>query len=136
MSRKPGAIHSTPHVLVGGNNVGKSTVCDALNLMHSPDQRAEIVQMPMFVVSSNYKIKWTISRTVTTEHLTRWRQLCDMELQAQSMNQRIGTLIDLRLASTRQALNVLIHAATNQGGLYDQAGLSVGTGNGKRIIAV
>ena len=69
-----------------------------------------------------------------TEHLTRWRQLCDMEQQAQSMNQRIGTLIDLRLASTRQALNVLIHAATSQGGLYDQAGQSVGPGNGKRII--
>ena len=69
-----------------------------------------------------------------TEHLTRWRQLCDMEQQAQSMNQRIGTLIDLRLASTRQALNVLIHAATSQRGLYDQAGQSVGDGNGKRII--
>lgn len=70
------------------------------------------------------------------EHLTRWRQLCDMEQQAKGMNQRIGTLIDLRLTSTRQALNVLIHAATGQGGLYDQAGQSVGEGNGKRIIAV
>lgn len=69
------------------------------------------------------------------EPLTRWRQLCEMEQQAQVMNQRIGTLIDLRLASTRQALNVLIQAATNQGGLYDQAGQSVAEGNGKRIIA-
>ncbi len=69
-----------------------------------------------------------------TEYLPRWRQLCEMEQQAQSLNQRIGTLIDLRLASTRQALNVLIHAATSQGGLYDQAGQSVGQGNGKRVI--
>ena len=69
-----------------------------------------------------------------TEYLIRWRQLCDMEQQAQSMNQRIGTLIDLRLSSTRQALKVLIQAATSQGGLYDQAGQSVGEGSGKRII--
>ena len=69
------------------------------------------------------------------EHHIRWQQLCNMEQQAQAMNQRIGTLIDLRLASTRQALNVLIHAATNQNGLYDQAGQSVAAHNGKPLSA-
>lgn len=77
---------------------------------------------------------WLAKHGQSEQH-TRWRQLCEMEQQAQAMNQRIGTLIDLRLTSTRQALNVLIQAATSQGGLYDQAGQSVGTGNGKPIIA-
>ena len=69
------------------------------------------------------------------EHQSRWQQLCELEQQAQAMNQRIGTLIDMRLSSTRQALNVLIHAATSQGGLYDQAGQSVAARNGKPLTA-
>lgn len=69
------------------------------------------------------------------EHLTRWRQLCDVEQQARALNQRIGSLIDLRLASTRQALNVLIQAATSQNGLYDQAGQSVAASKGKPLAA-
>lgn len=64
-----------------------------------------------------------------------WQQLCEMEQQSQAMNARIGILIDLRLASTRQALNVLIHSATRQGGLYDQAGQAVCAANGKPIVA-
>jgi flagellar biosynthesis protein FlgN len=51
------------------------------------------------------------------------------------MNQRIGALIDLRLSSTRQALNVLIHAATSQGGLYDESGFSVASRKGKPLTA-
>lgn len=69
------------------------------------------------------------------EHLARWRQLCDMEQQAQALNQRVGTLIDMRLSSTRQALNVLVHAATSQNGLYDQAGQSVAANKGKPLAA-
>jgi len=41
----------------------------------------------------------------------------------------------MRLTSTRQALNVLIHAATNQGGLYDQAGQAVTAHPGKPLTA-
>jgi flagella synthesis protein FlgN len=66
---------------------------------------------------------------------TRWQQLCEMEQQARALNQRIGSLIDLRLTSTRQALNVLVHAATRQGGLYDQEGLSVAARTGKPLTA-
>jgi flagella synthesis protein FlgN len=69
------------------------------------------------------------------EHRNQWQQLCQMELQAQAMNQRIGKLIEMRLASTRQALNVLIHATTTQGGLYDQAGQSVAAHTGKPLTA-
>lgn len=69
------------------------------------------------------------------EQRARWQQLCEMEQQAQAMNQRIGKLIDMRLASTRQALNVLIHAAKSQGALYDQAGQSVAAHNGKPLAA-
>lgn len=66
---------------------------------------------------------------------TRWQQLCAMEKEAQAMNQRIGSLIEMRLTSTRQALNVLVHAATNKGGLYDHAGLAVAAHKGKPLTA-
>lgn len=64
-----------------------------------------------------------------------WQQLRDREQDAQAMNQRIGALIELRLASTRQALNVLVQSATSQGGLYDQAGQSVAAHKGKPLTA-
>lgn len=69
------------------------------------------------------------------QHQHHWQQLCEMEQQAQATNERIGVLIDLRLTSTRQALNVLVQAATRQGGLYDQAGQAVNAGKGKPIVA-
>ncbi|MDP1645175.1 MAG: flagellar protein FlgN, partial [Thiobacillus sp.] len=69
------------------------------------------------------------------EQRARWQQLCEMEQAAQAMNQRIGSLIELRLNSTRQALNVLIHSATSQGGLYDHAGLAVAVHKGKPLTA-
>jgi flagella synthesis protein FlgN len=69
------------------------------------------------------------------EHHLRWQRLLNMEHEAQALNQRIGSLIDLRLGSTRQALNVLIHSATSQGGLYDQAGQSVAARNGRPLTA-
>ncbi|NDP46978.1 MAG: flagellar protein FlgN [Sulfuriferula multivorans] len=65
----------------------------------------------------------------------QWEKLQTMEQQSQEINLRIGTLIELRLNSTRQALNVLVQAATSQGGLYDQAGCSVATRNGKPLTA-
>jgi len=77
---------------------------------------------------------WLSQHGQSEQHI-QWQQLREMEHQAQAMNQRIGALIDLRLSSTRQALNVLIHAATSQGGLYDESGLSVASRNGKPLIA-
>lgn len=68
-------------------------------------------------------------------HRAPWLQLCEIEQQAQAINQRIGSLIELRLTSTRQALNVLIHSATRQGGLYDHAGLAVAAHKGKPLTA-
>lgn len=65
----------------------------------------------------------------------RWHQLCAMEQEAQAMNQRIGSLIELRLSSIRQALNVLVHNATRQGGLYDHDGLAVSAHKGKPLAA-
>jgi flagella synthesis protein FlgN len=67
--------------------------------------------------------------------LARWQQLGVMEQEAQALNQRIGALIELRLASTRQALNVLVHSATSQGGLYDNEGLAVAAHKGKPLTA-
>jgi flagella synthesis protein FlgN len=69
------------------------------------------------------------------EHRSQWQRLCDMEQQAQAMNERIGALIELRLSSTRQALNVLVHAATRKNGLYDQDGLAVPGQHGKPLTA-
>lgn len=70
-----------------------------------------------------------------TEDHTRWNLMQAMQIEAQSMNVRIGSLIDLRLNATRQAVNVLIHSTTHQAGLYDQAGLSVASRNGKPLTA-
>lgn len=64
-----------------------------------------------------------------------WQQLCEMEQEAQAINQRIGALIELRLSTTRQALNVLVHSATRQSGLYDHAGLAVAAHKGKPLAA-
>lgn len=64
-----------------------------------------------------------------------WQQLCEMEQDAQAINQRIGALIELRLSTTRQALNVLVHSATRQNGLYDHAGLAVAAHKGKPLTA-
>ena len=69
------------------------------------------------------------------EHHAQWQQLRQMEQHAQDMNLRIGKLIEMRLATTRQALNVLSHATTTQGGLYDQAGQSVAAHTGKPLTA-
>ena len=69
------------------------------------------------------------------EDAVQWGKLQTMEQQAQAMNQRIGVLIELRLNSTRQALNVLVQAAKSQGGLYDQAGCSVTSNKGKPLTA-
>lgn len=68
-------------------------------------------------------------------HRAGWAHLRELEQLAQAINRRIGSLIDLRLSSTRQALNVLIHAATRQGGLYDQAGQAVAARNSNPLTA-
>lgn len=76
-----------------------------------------------------------LARLGQPEQRACWQQLREMEQTAQAMNQRIGALIDLRLTSTRQALNVLVHSATSKGGLYDQAGLAVAAHKGKPLTA-
>lgn len=71
----------------------------------------------------------------TPEQQAIWASLQALEQQAQAMNRRIGVLIEMRLNSTRQALNVLVQAAKGQGGLYDQGGCSVATPHGKPLTA-
>lgn len=77
-----------------------------------------------------------LTQSGEADHHVCWQQLCELEQQTQALNARIGTLIELRLASTRQALNVLIQSATQHGGLYDQAGQAVNAGSRKPIAAV
>ncbi|MDP3585440.1 MAG: flagellar protein FlgN [Thiobacillus sp.] len=69
------------------------------------------------------------------EHSAQWQQLRALETTARALNQRIGALIELRLNSTRQALNVLLHSATSHGSLYDQEGLTVAAHKGKPLTA-
>ena len=69
------------------------------------------------------------------EQRARWQRLCALEQEVQAANQRIGALIELRLSSTRQALNVLVHSATSQDGLYDHAGLAVAARKGTPLTA-
>ena len=76
-----------------------------------------------------------LTRDERPESRRTWQQLCEMEREAQAINQRIGALIELRLSTTRQALNVLVHSATRQSGLYDHAGLAVASHKGKPLTA-
>ena len=64
-----------------------------------------------------------------------WQRLCESELEAQNLNRRIGTLIDMRLTSTRQALNVLLTCATDRGGLYGRNGMAMGPAGGRPLSA-
>ncbi len=64
-----------------------------------------------------------------------WLSLCTLENEARACNQRVGKLIDMRLAATRQSLNVLMHAATGRNGLYDQAGQAVAARSSKPLTA-
>ncbi len=77
-----------------------------------------------------------LARQNRPELHAQWQQLAQLEADAQAANQRVGSLIDMRLAATRQALNVLVHAATRQGGLYDQAGHAVAARSGKPLTTV
>ncbi len=65
----------------------------------------------------------------------RLRQLGALEAAAQAANQRVGALLDMRLGAARQAMNVLIHAATRGNGLYDESGQSVAARSGKPLSA-
>jgi flagella synthesis protein FlgN len=76
-----------------------------------------------------------LAQQAKPEQRALWSTLQTMEERARAMNQRIGALIELRLNSTRQALNVLVQAAKGQGGMYDQAGCSVASRQGKPLTA-
>ncbi len=64
-----------------------------------------------------------------------WQSLRVLENEARASNARVGKLIEMRLTTTRQALNVLMHAATGKGGLYDQAGQAVAARTSKPLTA-
>lgn len=66
---------------------------------------------------------------------TEWQSLRALEEEARACNQRVGKLIEMRLAVTRQTLNVLMHAATGRNGLYDQAGQAVAARSSKPLTA-
>ncbi|MEW6119150.1 MAG: flagellar protein FlgN [Pseudomonadota bacterium] len=64
-----------------------------------------------------------------------WHSLRTLEDQARASNLRIGKLIEMRMSATRQALNVLMHAATGKGGLYDPSGQAVAAHASKPLTA-
>lgn len=66
---------------------------------------------------------------------TDWHSLLALEDEARACNQRVGKLIDMRLAATRQSLNVLMHAAAGRNGLYDQAGQAVAARSSKPLTS-
>lgn len=66
----------------------------------------------------------------------QWLALEDCERRARALNARIGTLIDMRLAATRQALNVLIGALPDESRLYGPAGKPDTPAGGRSISTV
>lgn len=111
-------------------NTAKLTQLQALS-GHAQKRHAELVAAGHTADAAGMRA-WLAQHP---ELLDGWQQLNDMEQEAKALNQRIGALIDMRLGSTRQALNVLIHSATSQGGLYDQEGLAVAAHKGKPLTA-
>jgi len=77
---------------------------------------------------------WMAQRAAPAQRAL-WQNLAALENEARSSNQRIGKLIDMRLAATRQSLNVLVRAASGHNGLYDQAGQTVASLGGKTLTA-
>ena len=76
-----------------------------------------------------------LTRHGTPATRTDWQSLRALEDEARACNQRVGKLIEMRLAATRQSLNVLMHAATGRNGLYDQAGQAVAARASKPLTA-
>lgn len=66
---------------------------------------------------------------------TDWRRLRILEDEARACNARVGKLIEMRLSANRQALNVLMHAAAGQNGLYDPSGQAVAARGGSPLAA-
>jgi flagella synthesis protein FlgN len=65
----------------------------------------------------------------------RLRRLDELEAAAQAANQRVGALVDMRLGAARQAMNVLVRAATRGNALYDESGQAVAARSGKPLSA-
>lgn len=64
-----------------------------------------------------------------------WQRLQVLEDEARASNARVGKLIEMRLSVNRQALNVLMHAAAGQNGLYDPSGQTVAVRGGAPLAA-
>lgn len=66
---------------------------------------------------------------------TLWYQMCNYETRARNLNERIGILINMRLASTRQALNVLLAGAADQGSGYNHEGMALSPSGGRPLTS-
>jgi flagellar biosynthesis/type III secretory pathway chaperone len=66
---------------------------------------------------------------------TDWSRLQALEDEARASNARVGKLIEMRLSANRQALNVLMHAAAGQNGLYDPSGQAIAARGGAPLAA-
>ncbi len=64
-----------------------------------------------------------------------WTSLRVLENEARASNLRVGKLIEMRLAATRQSLNVLMHAATGKNSLYDPTGQAIASRPSKPLTA-
>lgn len=64
-----------------------------------------------------------------------WNKLCDCETRARNLNERIGILINMRLGTTRQALNVLLANATEKGSGYTQEGMAIAPTGGRPLTS-
>lgn len=64
-----------------------------------------------------------------------WQTLCDCEMRARRLHERIGILLDMRMSATRQALNVLHAAANGLGGGYDRDGMAVTPRGGRPLTS-
>ena len=65
-----------------------------------------------------------------------WMELRDCETRARHLNERVGILLNMRMNTTRQALNTLLTSAKDQAGGYDSEGMTLSPSGSRPLTSV
>lgn len=117
------------------SSLSESKLAQVQNLSRHGQARNDYVASQGFEAAAPGIRRW-LDQQGTPALAAQWTALEDCERRAHALNERIGKLVELRLAATRQALNVLLACAHDQAGLYDPAGKPHGLAGGRPISTV
>lgn len=126
--------------LMRGDTVKLATLCEP-KLLRLQEITHFIQARKAFLVAQNFQADhdgmaaW-LARNGKDEAASLWNRLRECETRARKLHERIAILLDMRMAATRQALNVLFTAVTGQGGGYNHEGMVVIPSGGRALISV